>query len=197
MRLLGIVGSRRRNGNTAYLVRKVLDSAAGASGGQPAEVELLFLADYRIEACTGCEGCAGSWDCIIRDEYPRLVEAIDGADAVVLGSPTYWYSVTSDMKRFIDRSYSLIDYPNSRHEWIGKYMESGKRCVTVAVCEQQEEEMMGNTSKLLTSFAEDIGLPVVAAVKALGFFEAGSVKDSPHYIDEAERAGAALREAIS
>jgi hypothetical protein len=96
------------------------------------------------------------------------------------------------MKRFIDRSYTLIQYPENRHEWIGKYDGSSKRCVTVAVCEQSEEEMMGNTSDLLSSFAADVGLELVASVKALGFFEAGSVKSDHATLASAREAGRKL-----
>lgn len=188
MRAVGIVGSRRRGGNTHSLVQKVLEplSAEGV------ETEILFLGDYEIGACTGCEGCADSWECIISDGYQRVVEAVDGAEMAVFASPTYWYSVSSDMKRFIDRSYSLIQYPVSRHDWIAKYQESGKGCVTVAVCEQSEEEMMGNTSDLLSSFAADIGFQVVENVKALGFFEAGSVKEDLATLESARQAGLKL-----
>ena len=99
MRLLGIIGSHRRKGNTARLVQAVLESAGEAASagtvrrrdpGNPPELKLLFLRDYRIGACTGCEGCSGSFECVIPDDYPLVVEAIDAADGVVLGSPTYW-----------------------------------------------------------------------------------------------------------
>lgn len=188
MRILGLVGSRRHTGNTARLVGSVLEPGAAAG----AETEVHFLGDYAIDACTGCEGCADSWECIIKDDYARIRALVDDADGLVLASPTYWYSVTSDMKRFIDRSYSLIQYPHDRHHWVGKYHGAAKRCVTVAVCEQTEEEMMGNTSALLRAFASDIGLEVVASVKALGFFEAGSVAGAPQVLEEARAAGRQL-----
>lgn len=188
MKAIGIVGSRRRGGNTHTLVESVLEPLSTAG----AETELLFLSDYDIGACTGCEGCADSWKCVISDGYQAVVGAVDGADAIVLASPTYWYSVTSDMKRFIDRSYSLIQFPENRHQWISKYHGTGKRCVTVAVCEQSQEEMMGHTSDLLAAFASDIGLEVVASVKALGLFEAGRAKERPATLEDARQAGLTL-----
>lgn len=188
MRAIGLVGSRRRQGNTARLVATVLAPLRQAG----VETEMLFLGDYVIGACTGCEGCADSWKCIIDDDYDSIVERIDEADAVVLASPTYWYTVTSDMKRFIDRSYSLIQYPQSRQQWVGKYDGGAKRCVTVAVCEQSQEEMMGNTLTLLTSFAGDIGLSVVDSVAGLGHFEAGRVADDGALLERARAAGEKL-----
>jgi multimeric flavodoxin WrbA len=194
MRVTVLIGSHRKNGNTARISRKILDSLREALPG--VETELLFLGDSDIRACTGCEGCGKSWDCIIRDDYAGIVSRIDASDGLVLASPTYWYSVTSDMKRFIDRSYSLIQYPVSRHEWISKYSGAGKRCVTAAVCEQHDESMMGSTLSLLNDFSRDLGFDVVASVKAIGHFDAGSVDGDPAVMDQAEKAGRILADSL-
>ncbi len=192
MNIVAFNGSRRKQGNTGALIETALAPAQGVQ----AAIETICLGDYRIDACTGCEGCSNSWECVIRDDYADLIGKIDAADGVILASPTYWYTVTSDMKRFIDRSYSLIQYPHSRQEWIAKYEKTGKPCLTIAVCEQHEEAMMGNTSALLTDFAIDIGLDVTDSFKALGFFEAGSVRDDDTVLEEAEQAGIKLLEAL-
>ena len=185
MKLLATNGSRRKKGNTNYLVQSLL--APADKGG--AQSEIIFLGDYNIGACTGCEGCRRSWECVIKDDFAQIVKIIDDADGIVLASPTYWYSVTSDMKRFIDRCYSLIQFPVNRKEWIGKYQETGKVCVTAAVCEQSEASALGNTLSLLTDFSKDIGIDVIASVKALGFFEAGSIKADHKLLQKAETAG--------
>ncbi len=190
MKILTIIGSRRKKGNTANLVQATIKGALEAD--PKTETETLFLGDLNIQACTGCEGCRNSWNCIIKDDYPGIIRKIDTCDAVILASPTYWYSVTSDMKRFIDRSYSLIQYPSNRHEWISKYTGSGKRSISLAVCEQQEEAMMGNTLTLLRDFSRDIGLDPVDSLAALGFFEAGSIRNAPELLHRAEETGKKL-----
>ncbi len=83
------------------------------------------------------------------------------------------------------RGYSLIQYPHSRQGWIGKHQDTGKLCLTIAVCEQHEEAMMGNTATLLTDFAIDIGLGVTDCFKALGFFDTGSVREDTGVPEEA------------
>lgn len=188
MDILAMVGSRRKQGNTSGLVEAVLAPARERG----AQVEVLFLGDFRIEACTGCEGCSGSWQCVIEDDFQALVERLDRADGLVLASPTYWYTVTSDMKRFVDRCYSLIRFPETRRAWIGKYQGTNKVCVTAAVCEQPDPALAGNTLPLLSDFARDIGLDVVATVQAAGFFAAGSLRQDPAILDQARQAGAAL-----
>lgn len=188
MKILALNGSHRKNGNTSILMREILSAAEQAG----ASTETLFLGDYQLDACSGCEGCSRSWQCVIRDDYAALVAKLDQADALVLASPTYWYSVTSDMKRFIDRSYSLIQFPHTRKEWISKYQGRGKLCITAAVCEQEEEAMMGDTLSLLSSFARDIGLELVDSVKALGCFAAGSIEANKEALHQAELAGQTL-----
>ena len=192
MKVLSINGSRRKTGNTEHLIESILTPVV--KGG--IQVETLFLGDYNIGACTGCEGCSSSWDCVIKDDFAQIVKKIDEAKGIVLASPTYWYSVTSDMKRFIDRCYSLIHFPVNRKEWVAKYQGSGKVCVTAAVCEQLEESMMGNTLSLLTDFSKDIGLDVIEAVKGLGFFEAGSIKADYDLLQKAEMTGQKLFDRI-
>ncbi len=192
MNILTINGSRRKQGNTSILLQTI--SRAAEQHG--ASTDTVFLGDYRLEACTGCEGCRASWDCVIRDDFSHLVAKLDSADGIVLGSPTYWYSVTSDMKRFIDRSYSLIQFAESRRQWTGKYQSSGKACVTAAVCEQSDESMMGNTLTLLSDFSRDIGLELVASIAALDCFEAGSISRKTAILQQAEQKGAELVQAV-
>lgn len=192
MKVLTINGSRRKHGNTAELIDSIVTSAQKGGAG----INSIFLGDYNIDACTGCEGCRNSWECVIKDDFPGIVKLMDEAEAIVIASPTYWYSVTSDMKRFIDRCYSLIQFPVNRKEWIAKYQGSGKACVTAAVCEQSELSAMGNTLSLMTDFSRDIGLDVIASVKGLGFFEAGSIKADHDLLQEAETAGQKLSNRI-
>jgi len=185
VKILAINGSRRKNGNTNCLIQSLL-APADKDGVQ---TEIIFLGDYNIGACTGCEGCRRSWECVIKDGFAQIVEKMDDSEGIILASPTYWYSVTSDMKRFIDRCYSLIQFPVNRKEWIGKYQGAGKVCVTAAVCEQSEESAMGNTLSLLSDFSKDIGLDVIASVKGLGFFEAGSIEADHSLLQKAETVG--------
>mgnify|MGYP001822310149 FL=1 len=188
MKIISINGSRRKKGNTDFLIQSILKPLQQSA----TQVESIVLGDYTIGACTGCEGCRSSWQCVIKDDFQSLIELLDEADGVVLASPTYWYTVTSDMKCFIDRCYSLIQFPKNRSAWIGKYDGAGKSCVTAAVCEQKQEASMGNTLTLLTDFAKDIGLNVVDSVKALNCFEAGSIQKEKAALTEAEAAGQRL-----
>lgn len=104
MRVLGIVGSYRKGGVVDTLVDEVLRGAA--AGG--AAVEKVYLVDQPIEFCRNCRTCmqtAGQirGRCVIDDGMPALLDQIEGADAVVLGSPMNFGTVTAVTKRFIER----------------------------------------------------------------------------------------------
>lgn len=188
MKILSINGSRRKHGNTSILLKTIINPALQSG----ASVDTVFLGDYHIDACTGCEGCSKSWECVIKDDFAQLIKKLDESDAILLGSPTYWYTVTSDMKRFIDRCYSLIQFPHSRQQWVSKYRNTKKVCITAAVCEQHDESMMGDTLNLLTNFSRDIGLELIDSVGVLRCFEARSIQRESVKLQQAEEIGIKL-----
>ena len=115
MKVLGIVGSPRKKGNTDILVEAVL-SGANSMG---TETEKIYLADYQFKGCTGCEGCSKTYDCVINDGMQEIYNKIEEADALVLGSPTYFYNVTGITKLFLDRlfKYEIFD-DDDRSVWL-------------------------------------------------------------------------------
>jgi len=104
MKVLGVDGSGRGGGNTAVLVRAILDGAE--AGG--AETELLDLAGWDIHGCDACQGCKWSRRCVIEDDMQRFYDVAPEADVLVLGSPIYLDHVTAQMMAFIQRTYCYI-----------------------------------------------------------------------------------------
>jgi multimeric flavodoxin WrbA len=109
MKVLGIFGSPRRDGNTDLLLEEALKGAQE----EGAKVEHIFLSDMTIMPCKECHGCDQTGKCVILDDmqkiYPKLLEA----DVVILASPIFFYGVTAWAKALIDRSQSL---------WSKKYL---------------------------------------------------------------------------
>lgn len=101
-KVLGIVGSPRRNGNTHVLVSRILQGARAAG----AKTETIFLADLDIGECDGCCACwKGKHECVKDDDMSALYPKIIEADALVLGTPVYWFGPTAILKGFIDRLF--------------------------------------------------------------------------------------------
>ncbi|MCU0558880.1 MAG: flavodoxin family protein [Desulfobacterales bacterium] len=103
--LLVVIGSPRRGGNSAALADRLAKSAAAAG----AAVEALFLQELDIKPCTACEACRAkrARGCIIRDGMQPLYAKIKAADAIVVASPVYWFSLSAQTKLFMDRWYAL------------------------------------------------------------------------------------------
>jgi multimeric flavodoxin WrbA len=105
MRILGISGSPRgANSNTRRLVELVLQGAKSAG----AETELVDLSEIKITYCIACGVCHVNGDCTRDDEFDPLREKMLSSEGIVLGSPDYFESVTSQLKTVIDRLSDAI-----------------------------------------------------------------------------------------
>ncbi len=104
MLVIGIEGSPRKKGNTEQLVSTVLEGAADAG----ATTKFFKLADMNIDDCISCYSCKKKGVCAIDDDMHILYDAIQAADAIVLGSPVYFWQVNSIVKRFMDRLLAFI-----------------------------------------------------------------------------------------
>jgi len=190
VKILGVVGSPRKGGNTHILVKDALD-AAGRAG---AETRLVMLRDQHIEGCRGCESCASSHRCVIQDDMQSLYPLILEADGLVLGSPVYFYNVSSLVKSSLERCYCLEVFdPEDRSCWVGIREALGGACaVVIAVGEQAEEQYLGHTIEAMSLPLADLGYRVVAKVKACGLWSAGAAGHDPEIGRAAAGAGELL-----
>jgi len=99
VKVLGVVGSPRKGGNTELTISEVLKAAKSAG----ATTEIISLSDYKLAPCNGCRTCFDTKNCAIKDDGEKLFRKVAEADALVLGSPVYFGGVTAQVKTFIDR----------------------------------------------------------------------------------------------
>ncbi len=103
MNVVAFCGSARKNGNTALLLNTVLEPLRQAG----VETELVELAGSKIRGCKACMVCFKEQDgsCAIKgDMVNECIEKMRKADGILLGSPTYFADVSTEMKALIDRS---------------------------------------------------------------------------------------------
>ena len=103
MKVVAFNGSARRDGNTAILVRRVLEELEK----EGIETEMVQLAGERIRGCTACRGCVANQDsrCTIDDDVVNeCIRKMVEADGIILASPTYFADVSAEMKALIDRA---------------------------------------------------------------------------------------------
>ncbi len=103
MKVIAFNGSARKGGNTAMLIGMVFDELKK----EGIETELIELAGKDMHGCIACYGCFASQDkrCAVDNDYMNeCIEKILEADGVLIGSPTYFADVTTEIKALIDRA---------------------------------------------------------------------------------------------
>ena len=131
----------------------------------------------------------------MQEIYPLL----ESADAVVIGSPTYFYNVTGLVKTFLDRlyCYDLFD-ESDRSVWLSRHEAAGiKYAATIAVCEQENEEDMGYTSLVLGKSLAAVGYRIVGELKVFHAFAKGDVLHNRPALDEAATIGKRLAKTLN
>ncbi|MFH1489509.1 MAG: flavodoxin family protein [Pseudomonadota bacterium] len=114
MKILAMVGSFRKNGNSDILAKEALMGAEEAG----ADVELIRLTDYRVDGCQGFGLCLFRKEgCHIDDDLKLIWSKIDEADGILLSVPCYFLESTAVLKQLIDRAWVLAH----RGTFRGKY----------------------------------------------------------------------------
>ncbi len=104
MKVIAINGSPRKNWNTATLLEKALEGAKT----EGAETELIHLYDLEFKGCISCFACKVKGGkslarCSVKDELTPVLERLEDADAVILGSPIYLGNLTGEIRSFMER----------------------------------------------------------------------------------------------
>lgn len=116
MKVLAIVASARKTGNSEILAKEMLAALPAST-----EKKLLRLSDLNIEPCKACYSClpAGK-GCVIQDDFDSVLQQVRNADAVILASPVYFLGMHTRLKLLCDRLISVMNESE-------KY--KGRRCV--------------------------------------------------------------------
>lgn len=105
MKVIGINGSSRKDGNTAIIIGKVFDEL----NKEGIETELIQLADYDIQPCRGCFACKGHGNCVFaKDGFAEIFSRMVETDGIILGSPVYSADVSAKMKAFLERAGVVV-----------------------------------------------------------------------------------------
>jgi multimeric flavodoxin WrbA len=103
MKVVAFNGSARKGGNTAALIRHVFEELEK----EKIKTELIELASKKIRGCTACFKCFDNKDkrCALKDDIVNeCIDKMIESDGIILGSPTYFADVSSEIKALIDRA---------------------------------------------------------------------------------------------
>lgn len=181
--ILVVNGSPRKSGNTALLADQLTAGAREAG----AEVESFVLHDMDIRPCDACEVCheTSQGTCIIRDDMQALYPRLQRADAIVIASPIYWFSVNAQTKLFIDRCYALESPQGSAL--------AGKQFAVILVYGDTDALASGaiNAVHMFQDMCRYLKADLTTVIHASAL-QAGAIKEQPDLLDQARRVGRQL-----
>jgi multimeric flavodoxin WrbA len=101
MKILGIVGSPRKGGNTETLTKIALQEIAN----EGIDTELITLSGKKIAPCDACSSCRTTGECHIKDDFQAIYEEMLRADGFILATPVWFGAATPLMTSLISRCY--------------------------------------------------------------------------------------------
>jgi multimeric flavodoxin WrbA len=181
--VLVILGSPRKTGNSSTLAARI--SRGAKSTG--AEVETLFLHNLKISPCRGCDTCQkhNSKGCAIKDDMQEIYPKLIRADAWVIASPVYWFTMSAQTKIFMDRCYALPAY--------AKNPFAGKR-IAIAMSYGDVDPVRSGCVNALRTFQDAYrytGSKIVGMVYGSAM-KAGEIKNNEALMQEAKELGKLL-----
>jgi multimeric flavodoxin WrbA len=153
MRIISILGSPRRKGNTAKVLSLFEDIVQ-----KNHEVERINITKYKVGGCLGCYKCQERKDepgCVQEDDALTIFEKMIQADAIVYASPLYCWSFTSQIKPLIDRHLCLVSgYGTPDHS----SLLSGKPAALLVTCAGPVEGNCDAIQTIFTGFSDYVKL---------------------------------------
>jgi multimeric flavodoxin WrbA len=182
MKVLGVMGSPRVGGNSDILLERALAGAREAG----AETEKLLLCQKKISGCLNCERCNLSGICTLQDDMTEIQKKILESNAVIHSVPVYFWSMTAQMKAYLDRWCVFFDREWRLHKAYAPRMQ-GKRIGLITVCGDPDVATADPIVQSFRNTCEFSGLSWLGAVRVAASLK-GEVVDN----EEAKKAALEL-----
>ena len=189
-KILGISGSPRRNGNTETLLDYALEGASQAG----AVVDKVVVSELCLRPCCECAGCDKTAVCVIKDDMRLIYKKIDISDALIISSPIYFGSITSQLKTMIDRFQPY---------WIKKYMlkkavskKTGRKGIFLCVSGSDRKTSFMNARSIVNIFFTTLDIKYFGSIFCGGLEEAGGAKKDARVLKRSFNMGAKLAKKV-
>jgi multimeric flavodoxin WrbA len=186
MRVLGIMGSPRRNSNTEILLDKALEGASDAG----AEIEKVLISKLRVSPCLEIYACFKDGNCTIRDDMQPLYDKLVKADHIVFASPIFFYGVTGQAKALIDRCQAL--WARRHVLGMGKEDKRVRRGVFISVGATRGEKLFDGAVLTVKYFFDAVGVKYSGDLLIRGIDNKAHIKEHPTALEDAFRLGQEL-----
>lgn len=198
MKVIGINASPRKDANTATLVETVLKGAAGKG----AETKLVDLRKLDMNPCIGCDKCKENLGhCVQKDDLTPLMEEMATYDAVVLGTPVYWFHASAQFKTLVDRLYcyygAQVDPETNEMKEILTFPEGKKVVFVTSRGDPEDKKDYDALYGYMNEWLQVVGMAMQASrMEFIHHYGSGNEKDAARkdadLLARAESVGASL-----
>jgi multimeric flavodoxin WrbA len=171
MKVVSLLGSPRERANSSMIAERFCATAQKLG----AEARTFALNDLNFRGCQGCMACKTKLDrCVLEDDLTEVLEAVRETDVLVLATPVYFWDVTSQLKAFLDRTYSYL-VPDFMTNPNRSRLPSGKKLVFIQVQGHPDESMFNNVFPKFDYFFRGYGFSETHLIRACGVRAPGEV----------------------
>jgi multimeric flavodoxin WrbA len=184
LKVLGIMGSPRIKGNADLL----LDEALRGAQESGAEVEKIIVDKLKIAPCREYYGCLNDGNCVIRDDMDDIFPKILGADAVIVATPIFFYTVSAQLMLLISRCQAL---------WARKYILKNldmpvKKGAFISVGATRGAKLFDGPKLTIKYFFQAINADYSDELLIRGVDKRGEIKEHPDSLTAAYELGQKL-----
>ena len=182
MKIVCLLGSPRPKGNSAAIARKFCETAEGSG----ADVETFALNKLKYRGCQACMTCKTKLDrCVLKDDLAEVLDAVRNSDVLVMATPVYYGEVSSQLKAFIDRTFSYLvpDYVTNPNP---SRLSPGKRLVFIQAQGHPDENLFNDVFPRYNGFFKWYGFEEGNLVRACGVRDKGDVEKNEDVMKLAE-----------
>jgi len=184
MKVLGIMGSPRMQGNTDLL----LDEALKGAESRGAEAEKVLADKLAISPCKEYYACLKDGKCVIKDDMDSIYDKLLSADAIIIASPMFFYTVSAQLLTLISRCQAL---------WARKYVLKTmdipeKKGAFIAVGATRGEKLFDGPKLTVKYLFQAINTRYTDELLIRGIDKKGEIKDHPTALVDAYELGKRL-----
>lgn len=195
MKVLGIIGSPRKGGNTDMLVSEVLKGASRSVLLNVPTIEKIYLDDFQLFPCKACGKCKTTGVCVQPDDFNLILEKIKEASAVVLGSPVYCKTVTAQTKILIDKidsSQIIVSSTSDGKTKFSRRIRNNKKGVIICIGDLSGLNTVKQSAEVMRCLFRDLSIEVVDEILANNIGEKGDVLKNKPILQQAFISGTKL-----
>ena len=182
MEIVCLLGSPRKNGNSAAIAKRFCEKAEKLG----ASLQYYYLNEIDFKGCQGCLSCKTKTDyCVVKDDLKEILEAVLKTDVLVLASPVYFGNVTGQTKCFIDRTFSFAK-PDYRTNPNPSRLAAGKKAIFITT-QGAPEEAFGDLHDSFKNYFKRYGFDETSHIRACGVREIGDAEARDDIMELAEK----------